>query len=468
MAAVLGLAMLMAVVIVPTVASARIEPTTEQSLSPNVSLSDQCAAGGGWHDTFAPDATYPERRIPLEAQEWFLPLGAQPGRSTGHTHLETCAPVGAVTGQDMRLDLRLRLHLGANIPVVDPSTVVKIDEIEIRGRNSYGRDVLVDQFILGGGRSFLTCTAGNLCETTIHFDGRSLSESGGPLIDLHDSPRIPRDAFYQHGFTTLGMNKQLRITAFGGISVNGKEVMRARAGLRVPIDLTTCIQEPGFSCSAPWQNYTDNTESVGWFGSGRNKPGAYGTVLYGEPIPNDAFGPTDTWNLPLILRSDTCGSCSMKTVPIVGYDIFLDPSFHTGPATPVVTRSFAPRTADLVVTEPVSWSNLAPGLHRFVIIVRQPVTQGDIGYLSTNHGIMVLPFVVAPDDDPYASGSSVSEVAVSPMPGVTAIERHDRREARHEVNKEHRTLRRERRHIANSSHVERPHFRRHHRRHHRS
>ena len=125
-------------------------------MSPNVSLSDQCAAGGGWHDTFAPDASYPERRIPLEAQEWFLPLGAQPGRSTGHTHLETCAPVGAVSNQDMRLDLRLRLHLGANIPAVNPSTVVKINEVEIRGRNSYGRDVLVDQFILGGNRSFLT------------------------------------------------------------------------------------------------------------------------------------------------------------------------------------------------------------------------------------------------------------------------------------------------------------------------
>jgi hypothetical protein len=175
-------------------------------------------------------------------------------------------------------------------------------------------------------------------------------------------------------------------------------------------------------------------------------------VLYGEPIPDDAFAPTDTWNMPLILRSDTCGSCSVKTVPFVGYDIFLDPSFHTGPATPVVTKSFEPRTADKVVTEPVSWSNLTPGLHRFVIIVRQPVTKGDIGYLSTNHGVMVLPFVVAPDDDPYPSGASLSEVSLIPTPGVTAIERHDRREARHEVNKERRTLRHERRHLASERH----------------
>jgi hypothetical protein len=450
LAGALGLVLLLPFAIVPTVANARNERPIEQSLSPNVSLSDQCAAGGGWHDTFAPDAAYPERRIPLEAQEWFLPLGAQPGRSTGHTHLETCVPVGAVTGENMRLDLRLRLHLGANIPAVAPSTVVKIDEVEIRGRNSYGRDVLVDQFVLKRGAAFLTCTAGNLCETTLHFDGRGLSAAGGPLIDLHDSPRIPREKFYQHGFTTMGMNKQLRITAFGGIYVNGKEVMRARAGLRVPFDLTTCIKERGFDCSAPQQNYTDNTEAVGWFGSGKGNPGAYGTVLYGEAIPEEAFASTDTWSMPLILRSDTCGSCAMKTVPIVGYDIFLDPSFHTGPATPVVSRNFDPRTADKVVTEPISWSNLTPGLHRFVIIVRQPVTRGDIGYLSTNHGIMVLPFVVAPDD-PYPGGSvTVGAAMVTRTVGVTAIERHDRREARHEVRKERRTLHRERRHLAAS------------------
>ena len=356
-------------------------------------LFDQCAAGGTWHDTFAPDATYPEHRIPLEAQEWFLPLGAQPGRSMGHTHLETCVPVGEVSGGDMRFDLRLRLHLGANIPAVDPSTIVTIDEVEIRGRNSFGRDVLVDQFILRTG-AFLRCGAGQLCETTLHFDGRELGETGGPLIDLHDSPRIPRRAPYQHGFTTLGTSKQLRITAFGHIFVGGEKVMRSRAGLRVPFDLTTCIEEAGFDCAAPWQSYTDNTEAVGWFGSGKRNPGAYGTVRYGDAIPVDPFASEDTWRVPLVVVSDPCGSCLVRNVPVIGYDLFIDPSFHTAPATPVVTREFEPRIAPLRTVERVSWSGLAPGLHRLVVIVRQPVTDGSIEFLSTNHGVMVIPFLV--------------------------------------------------------------------------
>jgi hypothetical protein len=81
---------------------------------------------------------------------------------------------------------------------------------------------------------------------------------------------------------------------------------------------------------------------------------------------------------------------------------------------------------------------------------------------------MVLPFVVAPDDDPYPSGTSVSEVTAIPTPGVTAIERHDRREARHEVNKEGRTLRREHRRMASASHLQRHDRRRDSRNHRRS
>ena len=357
------------------------------------SLFDQCEAGGAWHDTFAPDATYPEPRIQLEAQEWFFPLGSQPGMSTGHTHLETCVPVGAVDGGNMRFDLRLRLHLGQNIPVPDPSTVVKINEVEVRGKNSFARDVLVDQFILPSGQSFLTCTAGNLCETTLHFDGRALGPTGGPMIDLHDSPRIPQDAFYKHGFTTLGKNKQLRLTAFGNVYVDGKQVMRTRAGLRIPFDLTTCIQEPGFDCNT-WQGYSDDTEGTGWFGQGTDEEGAYASVRYDKPIPTTPFAAGSTWDVPLKLAADPCDRCPMRNVPIVGYDLFLDPSFHTAPATPVITREFSPRTS-YAATEHLSLAGLAPGLHRLVIILRQPVIESSAEYTSTNHGILVIPFLVS-------------------------------------------------------------------------
>ena len=59
----------------------------------------------------------------------------------------------------------------------------------------------------------------------------------------------------------------------------------------------------------------------------------------------------------------------------------------------------------------------------------------------------------------------MSEVSLIPTPGATAIERHDRREARHEVNKERRTLRRERRHTASASHGQHHDGRRDHRTH---
>jgi hypothetical protein len=356
-------------------------------------LFDQCAAGGAWHDTFASDATYAEPRIQLEAQEWFFPLGAQPGMSAGHTHLETCVPVGAVSGSDLRFDLRLRLHLGQNIPAPDASTVVKINEVEIRGKNSFGRDVLVDQFVLPAGQSFLTCAAGNLCETTLHFDGRALGSTGGPLVDLHDSPRIPRAAFYQHGFTNLGRNKQLRLTAFGNVYVNGDQVMRTRAGLRTPFDLTTCIQEAGFDCNS-WQGYTDDTEGTGWFGQGNDEEGAYASVRYDKPLPTTPFAAGSTWEVPLKFAADPCDRCPIRNVPIVGYDLFVDPSFHTAPATPVVAREFSARIS-YAATERVPLTGLTPGLHRLVIILRQPVIGTSAEYSSTNHGILVIPFLVS-------------------------------------------------------------------------
>lgn len=332
---------------------------------------------------------YAEARIPLESQAWWFPTsedegGTDTGRSFGHEHLEVCVPTldHVQTSDQFDAVLHVQIHLAGGIKAPPTSTVVRIQEVEMRGKNGGdpSRDVLVDEFT----GDYLTCNASEHCEAFLPV-----------TFDLVRSPRICNCADYKMGFRSNGL-KQLRLSAFSDIYVNGSRYARMRAGLRVPLNLD--LEQ--FTTS---NSYTNDTESSAWW-IRKPTPGAggYSTVRYTDPIPTEPRAPEASWTLPLEFEADPCvDNCVPDRMPTTGYEVHLDPAFHSGdPGLILAAGSWAPATGAVRRTPTVTWTGLAPGPHKLVILVHQPMADGIGGFNvpaadeSTNTGVLVIPFVV--------------------------------------------------------------------------
>jgi len=315
---------------------------------------------------------YAEARIPVEAQAWWFPTvedagGEATGLSFGHSHMKACVPTitdgNTVASDQLRMDLTITVHTGMGIPDVPSDAVVNVSEIEIRGRNDQTRDVLVDEFM----GSYLSCAAGQTCTVTVPV-----------TIDLFDSPRICQCASYKHGLTSPGL-KQIRLSAFSDVYVGGKKVNRMRAGLRVPINFDPQPRPVDPDWSNTVKNYTDDTESAGWFiKASKDGAGGYATARYTQPIPTAARPQNGTWTMPLEFEPDPCTlNCAVARMPITGYEVRLDPDIHHDiPGEIVAQESWAPTTGTVRRSPTVRWSYLTPGLHKLVVIVHEPMVDG--------------------------------------------------------------------------------------------
>jgi hypothetical protein len=343
---------------------------------------------------------YAEERIPVEAQAWWFPTGEDSGGtytglSFGHSHMKACVPTitggNEIASDQLRLDLTFTLHTGMGIPDVPSDAVVKVSEIEMRGRNDTTRDVLVDEFL----GTYLTCAAGQTCTATV------------PLtFDLFDSPRICQCASYKHGLTSPGL-KQIRISAFSDIYVDGKKVDRMRAGLRVPINFDPQPSPVDADWSNMIRNYNDDTESAGWFIKlTRDGAGGYATARYTQPIPTAARSSDGSWTLPLEFEPDPCpNNCAVSRMPITGYEVRLDPDIHNGIEGETVAREmWAPTTGTVKRSPTVHWSYLAPGLHKLVVIVHQPMVDGRLTTKATKTQAAGTPFDVPSVDESTLQG----------------------------------------------------------------
>jgi hypothetical protein len=346
---------------------------------------------------------YAQARIPVEAQAWWFPTaddagGDATGLSFGHSHMKACVPTitdGNTVGSDqLPMDLTITVHTGMGIPDVPSNAVVKVSEIEIRGRNDQTRDVLVDEFT----GSYLTCAAGQTCTITV------------PLtIDLFDSPRICQCASYKHGLTSPGL-KQIRLSAFSDIYVGGKKVDRMRAGLRVPINFDPQPRPVDPDWSNTVKNYTDDTESAGWFiKASKDGAGGYATARYTQPIPTAARPGDGSWTLPLEFEPDPCPlNCAVARMPITGYEVRLDPDIHHDiPGQILAQESWAPTSGTVRRTPTVQWSYLAPGLHKLVVIVHQPMVDGQLVTKATKSYSLGSAFDVPTDDESTLQGALV-------------------------------------------------------------
>jgi len=390
-----------------------------------------------WLESNAPaGAAYAEDRIPVEAQQWWFPTGEDQGstatgQSHGHFHTEACVPYAAV-GNDVTTEytpfhLTFKVHLAGGVPAelqgkMPTNLVVRINEIEFRGRNDSGPDRLVDQFKTAGGGFFFQCQYGEECVLKVRLDDNrrtslECTQTGttgtclGPKVDLFKSTRIPPD---KHGFTSNGL-KQLRIAAFGEVFRGTTKVARARAILRAPmrLGLTPEPADPEWQTGVT-ENYLVATEASGWW----IKPaiagaGGYATAKYVNLWPTRALSSAvaTSWTLPLEFEPDPCvGSCAVTRMPITGFKVLLDPDIHGGSWGTVLKDVTwgTPKTEAFLVNSGITIpAGLAPGRHKLAVILRQPMKDGQpcggdcTGTFdvpaedeSTLHGVLMLYFNV--------------------------------------------------------------------------
>lgn len=341
---------------------------------------------------------FSEPRIPLEAHAWWFPTvvspstTAQSGRSLGHAHTITCLPYKqTVTSENLPLKVNMMAHL-ANVPTNQRNIIIRVHEIQIRGRNGDTPDILVDSFKKGSAASndaWMVCdfSLGNDCSTTVPVN-----------VDLVLSDRIPKTHDRNKGFTTNG-RKQIRVMSVHEVydKATGRLIGKMRAIARAPFTLST----PTLSGS---ENYTrdggQQLEASGWFIGNDivNKQGTGGYVTPNllSPLPTSAQPRTGSMTLNFKFDADPCEDCKTFQVPIRYVSMHLDPSFPDNTGKILYKETFIPGTITATRGVTLRWSDLSPGLHKFVVKLKQPMidpaTPAELQ--ATNQGSLHIPFVV--------------------------------------------------------------------------
>ncbi len=405
-----------------------------------------CQRGGNIYDQIQATGEYNEDRVPLESHVWFFPTersegGRSTGQSFGHAHMLTCVPFAtaeggqAVTTEKLDLDIQSVVHFGEahdlngdRMLEPDDGVQVYVREIEVRGLNNAGADVLVGEFFASDdpacqrrGLGPAHCEFFSVCDASSE-DTCALNSH----VELDLTEAFPSDGL-----------KQLRVAVVHEVVADGEHVAVMRAIGRAPFNLAIGKGRPSGVNANPPRNIT---ESSGWLIE-LDRDGAGGYATAGFSWANEdsdvralsatrSVRPGEIITLDARFEADACGrNCAVRRMPITDYAVFLDPDFHGGDCTeerpdcelvsslesardvPRRAEAFDPEAFRIQIPEGIS-----PGPHKLVLAVEQPMVSGlnywnrtgdeqhDTPWLvpeewaSTLNGLLVINFVVAPTD----------------------------------------------------------------------
>jgi len=361
-----------------------------------------------------------------------------------------------ITSRYLTVHVRVDIHLKSGVPA-ELSTrrvdEVQMTEMSFRGVDEGAGNELVDRFE-GMPQSVLDCDRGERCAWYFLFSGTNQSASPScsvftdnesatdrsayctaPQLDLYNSQRDgtcirgnPTDEC--PGYEYNGY-KQFRILAHTKAYDNGTHESTFRGIVRAPLwldisgppstthDAAASQQVP--EASGWWVNRTDGDPDPG--------AGGYATVemedaMLNYPV-NDISKTAGQWTIPNInVTAEESGEVSADPRELSGFRVYVDPDFHNinydesgdretnhtfsfGYAPPSDTETDDTTFYSLTTTEETvdltderncaNGQELCPGLHRVVIVERQPNQDSSLPNRdeSTNFGVMVIYFVVA-------------------------------------------------------------------------
>jgi len=297
------------------------------------------AAASTYPTLAAPDPLtctgYPEARVFVESQSWWLRTPGKTGTSFGHVHQGACLPVEGVrvTGT-LHLDVRVILHNGENqtgrVKFHSVAGVIKTDSQEL----TVAEDSSHEGFVC----SVPTCTfwlSLNLNTALSNYDGRQ-------------EIRLRGDAGTSDG-------NQIKV------SVNAHPYF-ANAKPLNPID------------------YKPYSRGKGWY-----KTAGYCEASLLTPVPLSVSG---TWQ-PQIKMVNHGQSGPPADLPVTHHTARLDPDFHAVPPVEGTILNDGPGQL-LPTTLAIDTRTLAKGRHALHLRADCDSPSG-----STNSGVLVIFFTVA-------------------------------------------------------------------------
>jgi hypothetical protein len=278
---------------------------------------------------------YPERRVFVEAQSWWLSTPGQNGTAFGHVHEGACLPVEGVAVSGMlHLDVRVILHNAANqtgpVKFHSVAAVIKTDAKELT--------VAEDSSHEGSVCAVTTCTfwlSLNLNTALSAYDGRQ-------------EIRLRGDAG-----TSDGNQLKISLNAHPNFA-NGKPLN--------PID------------------YKPYERGKGWYSTA-----GYCEASLLTPVPLSVSG---TWQ-PKIKMVNHGQSGPPADLPVTHHTATLDPDFHAVPVVPGTVLNDGPGQL-LTTTLSIDTSTLTNGRHALHLRADCASPSG-----STNSGVLVIFFTVA-------------------------------------------------------------------------
>jgi hypothetical protein len=296
--------------------------------------------------------SYPEQRQFVENQAWWMPGAGQPDNSAthhGHTHMGTCIPEReTISSGNLTFHVRVMMHDNPG-KFNYVSMVFKGTDYETTVQKCYVRASMTDFTCPGPnsstGKGDLTCAQPGTCERWLTFSW-------------------PISAFGHSGL------QEVRFRGFVPFSANSTE-------MRTNLNFQVYIQNGKSVSNVTRQPYL---RSKGW----------YTHALYCEsdvrsvPLPDAAVSGTWTPTVGQVTHS------SDASLPVTHSFQSIDPDFHAVPPNPgTVLRDSAGGFGPAGV--PINTTTLTNGTHKLYL----KADCRDDSLLSTNSGVLVVPFQVA-------------------------------------------------------------------------
>jgi hypothetical protein len=274
--------------------------------------------------------TYPEVRQFVDQQAWWTREPGQTGTDEGHAHMGVCIPEREQLSGTVPFHVRVMLH-------------------DNPGRGNYvsmvfkgvSQELTVQKVSMGS----FTCPAPGTCEKWLTFQAPMGS------------------------FTDAGLQEIRFRGFFPEPSVNGQvREMRTNLNFQVYVNNGKTVR------NVSRQPYL---RGKGWYTHALYCESAFLSV----PLPD---GPVPGMWQPRVQQVQHSTDASL---PITSHMVRLDPDFHNGVPGTTVREGSGPLAAS---TLSVSTSTLTPGVHRLY----QKAMCRDDALGSTNHGALVVPFLV--------------------------------------------------------------------------
>lgn len=288
---------------------------------------------------------YPERRVFLEAQGWWVPMAGQTGTDNGHVHSGTCFPwsgFGQSLSGTVRFDVRVVMHMNPGV----------LKHVKIQGSTD------------GSAVELAALQPGFQCSETTCVRWYTL---------YADTAKLPADGrveFRIHAHTQKSDGTRL-------FSSTGWQARVANGGGRPIVD---------------YRRTDDFTEGRGWYGfNGASPPDlGYQNARLADPLPIEPV--SGVWSPSVVLDAGSGGE------PPTSHMAAVDPNFHEGRRGLVIKEgpgSFRGRIN-------IDTTQLSDGPHKLVLrtdFVCEPATEptlcADPDRNATHSGLLAIPFTVA-------------------------------------------------------------------------